>query len=549
MSFASPFPPVRIPDVSLYDYLFGGFEQRPEDLDRIAFVDGSDGSTLDFRGLREQVLCTAGALAELGIGPTDVVGLFAPNSPAYGVAFHGALRAGAAVTTIPALATAEDVTRQLNASKAVALIADPVLATAALAGAAAAGLPADRVILLRDGAKNAAQGAAVGGHPVLTDLIEQRLPAPEVRVDPARHVAALPYSSGTTGRPKGVRLSHRNLVANLAQTEDLLGVRRDDTVMAVLPFFHIYGMTVLLNLSLRLRSRLVTLPRFDLGVFLDTLARHRVTFAFIAPPIAVALAKQPMVDRYDLSDLRVVFSGAAPLDGELGRALADRLGVTVVQGYGMSELSPVSHFTPESAHGVPCECVGFPVPNSVNRLLDPATGAEIPKPASGVSEPGELCVKGPNVMLGYLDDTAATDAMVDAEGFLHTGDIATVDADGCVTIVDRIKELIKYKGYQVAPAELEALLLTHAQISDAAVIGVTDGQGEEVPKAFVVRGAGAAAAALTEDGVMAFVSAKVAPYKKVRRVEFVDAVPKSASGKILRRELRDRERLLRDGRA
>ncbi|HEX4789514.1 MAG TPA: AMP-binding protein [Actinospica sp.] len=557
MSFASPFPPVRIPDVSLYDYLFGGLEQRPEDLDRIAFVDGADGTTLDFRELREQVLCTAGALAELGIGPADVVGLFAPNSPAYGVAFHGAVRAGAAVTTLPALATAADVTRQLVASKAVALIADPALAASALAGAKAAGLPADRVILLRDGARagagaGSADGsavAAIGGHPVLTDLIEQRLPAPAVRIDAAKHVAALPYSSGTTGRAKGVRLSHRNLVANLAQIEDLIGVRRDDAVMAVLPFFHIYGMTVLLNLSLRLRSRLVTLPRFDLGVFLDTLARHRVTFAFIAPPIAVALAKHPLVDQYDLSDLRVVFSGAAPLDGELGRALADRLGVTVVQGYGMSELSPVSHFTPESAHGVPCECVGFPVPNSENRLLDPATGAEIPKPASGVSGRGELCVKGPNVMLGYLDDTAATDAMIDEEGFLHTGDIATVDADGCVTIVDRIKELIKYKGYQVAPAELEALLLTHPQIADAAVIGVTDEVGEEVPKAFVVRGAGDEAAALGEDGVMAFVAERVAPYKKVRRVEFVDTVPKSASGKILRRELRDRERLPHDERA
>ena len=539
MSFASPFPPVHIPDVSLYDYLFAGLDGRPGDLDRVAFVDGSSGATLDFRALREQVLHTAGALAATGIAPGAVVGLHAPNSPAYGAAFHGVLRAGAAVTTIPALATAEDVARQLTASGAVALIADPALAAAALPGAEAAGLPAHRVILLRpDGAR----AAETDGLSVLDDLIGRRLPAPDVAIDPATHLAALPYSSGTTGRPKGVRLSHRNLVANLAQIEDLIGVRREDTVVAVLPFFHIYGMTVLLNLSLRLRSRLVTLPRFDLAGFLDTMARQRVTFAFIAPPIAVALAKHPMVADYDLSELRVVFSGAAPLDGELGRALADRLGVTVVQGYGMSELSPVSHFTPESATGVSCESVGFPVPNSVNLLLDPSTGAEIRRPATGVSERGELCVKGPNVMLGYLDDSAATDAMIDEEGFLHTGDIATVDAEGVVTIVDRIKELIKYKGYQVAPAELEALLLTHPQIADAAVIGVTDEEGEEVPKAFVVRGAGELGAALTDESVMAFVAGKVAPYKKVRRVEFLDTVPKSASGKILRRELRDRER-------
>jgi acyl-CoA synthetase (AMP-forming)/AMP-acid ligase II len=418
------------------------------------------------------------------------------------------------------------------------LLVDPALAASAPAAAEAAGLPAERVILLRE------LEAVDARYPVLTALIAEGLPAPEVTLDPATHMAALPYSSGTTGRPKGVRLSHRNLIANLAQIEDhLLG--RDDVVMAVLPFFHIYGMTVLLNLALRKRATLVTMPRFDLTAFLQALAEYRVSWGFIAPPIAVALAKQSLVDEYDLSELRVVFSGAAPLDGALGRALTDRLGVAVIQGYGMSELSPVSHFTPEAkAAEVSCESVGYAVPNSENILLDPATGKEIPLPESGVSERGELCVKGPNVMLGYLDDATATDAMIDADGFLHTGDIATVDAAGVVTIVDRIKELIKYKGYQVAPAELEALLLTHPAIADAAVIGVLDEAGEEVPKAFVVRRAGIDddGGELTREQVMDFVAGHVAPYKKIRRVEFIDLVPKSASGKILRRELRDRER-------
>lgn len=211
----------------------------------------------------------------------------------------------------------------------------------------------------------------------------------------------------------------------------------------------------------------------------------------------------------------------------------------MVQGYGMSEMSPVSHFIPVGATDVPCESVGFAAPNTENKLLDPVTGEEIELPEDGVSERGELCVKGPNIMLGYLNDTAATDAMIDADGFLHTGDVATVDPRGVVTIVDRIKELIKYKGYQVAPAELEALLLTHPSIADAAVIGVLDEEGEEVPKAFVVR---QPSAELTAHQVVEFVAANVAPYKKVRRVEFLDAVPKSTSGKILRRELRDRER-------
>ena len=561
MTFASPFPPVTIPDVSLYDYLFASLDPAA-DLDRTAFIDAPSGTAVSFRELRDRVGAAAGVLSALGVAPGEVVALHAPNSPDYGVAFHGVLRAGAAVTTMPVLATAEDVAKQLKASHAVAMLVDPAVAANALAGAEAAGLAPDRVILLRDtgdtghaapGTQPRETGDAEhpvpaaqpretddAGHPVLSALMQHAPRPPEVSVDAATRLAALPYSSGTTGRPKGVRLSHRNLVANIAQVEDRLGVRRDDVVIAVLPFFHIYGMTVLLNLSLRRRSTLVTMPRFDLADFLGAIARHRVTFAFIAPPIAVALAKHPAVEDYDLSSLRTVFSGAAPLDGELGQALADRLGVTVLQGYGMSELSPVSHFTPEAmADSVSCESVGFAVPNSENRLLDPATREEIPKPESGVSARGELCVKGPNVMLGYLDDADATDAMIDADGFLHTGDVATVDARGVITIVDRIKELIKYKGYQVAPAELEALLLTHPTIADAAVIGVLDEEGEEVPKAFVVqRGSDA----LTGQQVMDFVAERVAPYKKVRRVEFIDVVPKSASGKILRRELRDREK-------
>jgi len=534
MTFASPLPPVSIPDVSLFDYIFGGLDEA--DLDRVAFIDASSDTRLSFRELRDQATAAAGALAARGIAPGQVVALHAPNGPGFGIAFHGVLRAGAAVTTMPVLATAEDIAKQIRASGAVALIVDPAVAANALAGAEAAGLAPERVILLHESELDD------GRHPVLSALIAEGAPAPDLTLDPATHLAALPYSSGTTGRPKGVRLSHRNLVANLAQVENHL-VRRDDVVMAVLPFFHIYGMTLLLNLSLRRRSALVTMPRFDLAAFLEAHARYQVTWTFIAPPIAVALAKQALVDDYDLSTLRVVLSGAAPLDGELGRTLAERLGVVVVQGYGMSELSPVSHFTPEASAGeVSCESVGYPVPNSENLLLDPLTGKEIPKPTSGVSERGELCVKGPNVMLGYLDDSAATDAMIDADGFLHTGDIATVDAAGRVTIVDRIKELIKYKGYQVAPAELEALLLTHPGIADAAVIGVLDEEGEEVPKAFVVRRASVGAdGELTEQQVMDYVAGHVAPYKKVRRVEFIDLVPKSASGKILRRELRDRE--------
>lgn len=258
----------------------------------------------------------------------------------------------------------------------------------------------------------------------------------------------------------------------------------------------------------------------------------------------MALAKHPVVDAYDLSSLRTVVSGAAPLDEELSRAVSRRLRCRVVQGFGMSELSSVSHGVPfngglgSAEVEAPLSSCGWSMPNTTSRIIDPLTGADIDVPRSGVGEPGELLVKGPNVMAGYLHDDAATAETIDTEGFLHTGDLARVDAHGCVYIVDRLKELIKYKGYQVPPAELEATLLSHPDIADAAVVGVVDPDtGEEVPKAFVVTQHGTQ---LTADQVMDFVAGHVAPYKKVRRVEFIAAVPKSASGKILRREFRAR---------
>jgi acyl-CoA synthetase (AMP-forming)/AMP-acid ligase II len=299
---------------------------------------------------------------------------------------------------------------------------------------------------------------------------------------------------------------------------------------------------VLLNAALHARARLVIMPSFDLGEFLGNIAKHKCTIAFIAPPVAVALAKHPLVDDHDLSSLNVVMSGAAPLDADLGHAVAKRLGCKVVQGYGMSEASPVSHITPFDGGRVnmhdeaPLSSVGWTVSNAASKLVDPETGNEIDVPEEGLSETGELWFKGPNVMAGYLNNDSATKETIDDEGWLHTGDLAQVDAKGLVYIVDRLKELIKYKGYQVPPAELEAVLLSHPDIADAAVIGVRDAEGEEVPKAFVVKQADAA---LSDSDVIEFVAGQVAPYKKVRQVEFIDAIPKSASGKILRKDLRN----------
>jgi len=539
MSFASPFPEVDIPSASVYDYLFSGLSDTDDaDAARIALIDTKSGRQTTYRELVDRIDSFAGALAARGIGVGDVIGLLAPNSSVFAAAFHGILRSGATATTINALFTAKDIAKQLTDSSATMLVTVTAMLPQAREGAAAAGIPDENLVVL-DGA-----GRSSDGYPNAADLLAAGTPAPQVNFAPSTHLAVLPYSSGTTENPKGVMLTHRNLVANVAQIRPLHGMVADDVILAVLPFFHIYGMTVLLNAALHARARLVIMPSFDLGEFLGNIAEHKCTIAFIAPPVAVALAKHPLVDSHDLSSLNVVMSGAAPLDAELGHAVAERLGCKVVQGYGMSELSPVSHITPFDGgllnmhDEAPLSSVGWTVSNAASKLVDPESGDEIDPPAEGLSKTGELWFKGPNVMAGYLNNDEATRATIDDDGWLHTGDLAQADAAGRVYIVDRLKELIKYKGYQVPPAELEAVLLGHPQIADAAVIGVQDDEGEEVPKAFVVRRPAKDAEDLTEDEVMEFVAGHVAPYKKVRKVEFIEAIPKSASGKILRKDLR-----------
>ena len=318
MPFRSPYADVEIPNLTVFDYLFA--DLAPDDAARTALVDGTSGDATSYGALVVQIQRMAGALAARGVRPGDVVALHSPNVPAFATAFHGILRAGATATTINALYTAEEIEKQLRDSAAMMLITVSPLLPPALEAARAAGI--ERVIVM-DGAE---------GHESLRDLLVEDAPPPELSIDPATHVAVLPYSSGTTGLPKGVVLTHRNLVANVAQSLDQLTLEPSDRVMAVLPFFHIYGMTVLLNLAIRARSTLVTMPRFDLPEFLRIIQDEKVTWVFIAPPIAVALAKHPIVDDYDLSSVKVVFSGAAPLDGELGHAVAARLNCVVRQG-------------------------------------------------------------------------------------------------------------------------------------------------------------------------------------------------------------------------
>ncbi len=526
MVIKSPTPDVVIPDVGVYEFVFGAL--APDELDRIAIVDGTSGATTSYGQLREQVLAIAGGLAARGIRPGDVVALHAPNTPAFAAAFHGIVRAGGVVTPINAVYTADEIDFQLRDSGAKLLLTVSPLLVNAGPGAEKAGFATTQVIVL-DGAD---------GYASLKDLLSTGSPAPDVTIDPAKDLATLPYSSGTTCKPKGVMLTHRNLVANVVQSNPYIELLPEDVVIAFLPFTHIYGLTVLLNIALARRAELVTMPRFDLPQFLSIIQDRKVSAAFIAPPVAVALAKHPLIDEFDLSSLRFVMSGGAPLDGRLADSVAARLATNVFQGYGMTEMSPVSHVIPQARPDIDRGTIGLLVPNSEMRIVDIVTGEDVEVPAEGLSEPGELLVRGPQIMAGYLNNPEATAATIEPDGFLHTGDIAQVDARGVVVIADRLKELIKYKGHQVPPAELEALLLTHQQVADAAVIGVLDEEAGEIPKAFIVRQAGSE---LTEADLIAWVTERVAPYKKIRAVEFIDVVPKSSSGKILRKDLRVRD--------
>jgi acyl-CoA synthetase (AMP-forming)/AMP-acid ligase II len=531
VAFASPYPDVEIPDLSVPEFVLAGGASRP---DAPALVDGLSGETISHGELAYYVDRMAAALHARGLGKGDVVAVFSPNTIWYPVVFHGIAKAGCVMSPINALYTPEEIAFQLRDSGAKMLVTVSVFLERAQA--AAERQPVGEIVVM-DGAE---------GHASLRDLLTLTAPSVQIEIDSADDLVTLPYSSGTTGLPKGVMLTHRNLVANVSQSRPLVDLHEgDERIIAVLPFFHIYGLTVLMNQGLQWGGTVVTLPRFELDQFLRTIQDQKITRAFVAPPIVLALAKHPMVDEFDLSSLRSITSGAAPLDADLAQAAEDRLrkgaadGVTVAQGYGMTELSPVSHTTPDVTRmppgvgEVPKGSVGFAIPNTECRLVDPETGADA---ADG--ERGELWVRGPQVMKGYLNNPQATADTLDADGWLHTGDVAVVDENGCYTVVDRVKELIKYKGYQVAPAELEAVLLGHPEIADAAVIGIKDADsGEELPKAFVVRAPGSS---LGEQEVMDFVAGRLAPHKKVRAVEFIEQVPKSAAGKILRKDLKAR---------
>jgi 4-coumarate--CoA ligase len=473
--------------------------------DRPAIVEGETGAAFGYAELADRVGRARARLVAGGVRPGDVVALMAPTCPDHVTAFHGVVSAAAVVTPLNPNYTPHELRHQLRDSQAVAIVC--LTDQEKTAYEAAEGTPADRIVLLEE------LSAWTGS-----------VPAP---ADDARCLAALPYSSGTTGLPKGVMLGHSNLVAQLESlvAGDPLGA--DHVTLAVVPFFHILGMQLIMNNTLAQGGTIVTMRRFDPEATLRAIDRYRVTRLYAVPPLLAALAARPDLAAHDLTSLREVLTGAAPMGAEQITIAARRLGCAIQQGFGMTELAGASHMTDRAE---PANNCGRPLPGIECKTVD-ETGAATPPGGTG-----ELWIRSPQVMQGYWRNPEATAASI-VEGWLRTGDVGRIEADGSLTIVDRLKELIKCNGFQVAPAELEAVLAMHEAVADAAVVGVPDEVCGEVPKAFVVLRSGRTvdAAQLQE-----FVNASLSRYKHVRHVEFVASVPRTPSGKVMRRELRQR---------
>lgn len=521
MIFSSPHQAVTIPETPITEFVL---ERAHERGNKPALIEGLTGRTITYAELSGIIKRLATGFSRHGLRKGDVLAIYSPNLPEYALAFHAVATLGGATTMVPPLFTDEEINTQLRDSGAKYLLTIPELMDKARIAAAANNISHIFVI-----------GEAEGATPFASLIANEGALAP-VKIDPREDVAALPYSSGTTGFPKGVMLTHYNLVAMLCQMQANNALGESDTLVCVVPMYHLYGLHVVVNLGLREGATIVTLPRYELNQFLGVLEKYRVTVAPLVPPLVLALSRAPEVENYDLSRLRVIHCGAASLADDVARACSRRFGCSIRYGYGLTEVSPLSHATVTFDEDKPGS-VGYCLPNTECKIVDHETGEEL-----GPNEEGEIWVRGPQVMKGYLGNKQATKQMILPDGWLRTGDIGYSDEDGRLFVVDRLKELIKYKGRQVAPAELEALLLSHPGVADAGVIPSPNEEAGEVPKAFIVLKDGVSKDGATANEIISYVAERVAPHKRIRKVEFINQIPRSPAGKILRRILVEQER-------
>lgn len=503
-------PSLVYPEIPIFEDLRRAASVRPE---KVAIL-VPDGPRITYGELDAASDRIAAGLSRRGVGPGDVVAVSLGNVPEFAMAYYGVLKAGAIFSPLNPLFRAEEVTTRLLDCEARVWVLSPEAASAGLDEVRA------RVSGLRE--------AIVAGSPAWGDLLNAPARPPAPRLRPREDVAVLPYSSGTTGMPKGVMLTHFNITTNVRQSGVARGLTEDDVLLNHLPLFHIYGMTVLMAMPVAWGLTTILVPRFDPALVLAHIARFRPTRYYTVPPAILALTRHPAVAATDCRSLRTITAAAAPLPPVLAGEFEGRTGVPVRMGYGLTEAAPTTHVHPDEAPR-PGTC-GTPVSDTEQRVVDPETGEDLPS-----GETGELLIQGPQVMRGFWRHPEATAELL-RDGWLHTGDIGLVDTEGYLTVVDRKKDMIKYKAYPVAPFELEALLMTHPAVADCAVVGAPDRDGFEIPKAYVVLRPGAGG---NPEALMAFVADRVVPYKKVRQVAFVREIPRSPSGKVLRRLLRE----------
>lgn len=508
----SRFASLAIPEIPLADFVLA----RAATLgDKAALIDAPSGRVLTYGHLVARVQRAAAGLQRRGFTKGHVLALFSPNAPQFAVAYYAAASLGGIVTTIDPLATSNEAALQLMNSGAGWLVSAPSCLDCALQAADRAGVA--EVFVL---------GAAAGRAQPFARLLAEDVSASPTQIDVHGDVVALAYSSGMTRGAKSVMLTHYNLVANVCQIAATARVAEDDTIMAMLPFSHINGLQVALNHCLYAGATLVTAPRLELEVFLAAVQQHAATRAYVAPPMLEALATQSNVGRYDLSSLKTIVCVTAQPNAELAEACGRRLGCAVTQAYGGTESSLLTHLTPDGL-SKPCS-VGPALPETQARVVDLATGMPV-----GPGWPGEIHVRGPQVLRGSTNYLAATAGCVDVDGWLRTGDFAYTDQDGYFFVLGRIDELINCNGYRMVPAQLEAVLISHPAVADAAVVGDPDDEAGEVPKAYLVLNNQAAPI----DDILAFVAERLAPYKRIRRWEIVPHIPRSTTGTILRQKL------------